>query len=261
MNNLYNYYKDGNLILFVGAGISKIFELPSWYELIKNLAIELNFDPEVFFTYGDFRELAEYYKLESDDKAYKKLKSKLKAIWNLNSIDISSSKIHKLIANGNYNIIYTTNYDNLLEKSLDYYGFKKQYNVIANVKDLKKKPKSREIIKFHGDLNTTSNLILGESSYFKRLDLEDPLDIKFRSDILGKSILFIGYSISDINIRYFLYKLTNTWKEHGKPSRNCASYVFSNTPNHIQQKILKTWNVNMISPDPPSEYRTPTLCS
>lgn len=40
-----------------------------------------------------------------------------------------------------------------------------------------------------------------------------PLDIKLRADALGKSILFIGYSLTDINIRYLLYKLHIQWAE------------------------------------------------
>ena len=64
-----------------------------------------------------------------------------------------------------------------------------------------------QIIKFHGDFDDDSSLVLTESSFFIALDFESPLDIKLRSDSLEKSLLFIGYSLSDINIRYMLYKL------------------------------------------------------
>ncbi|MDA7108033.1 hypothetical protein PJ022_24255 [Escherichia coli] len=35
-------------------------------------------------------------------------------------------------------------------------------------------------------------MVLDETSNFQRLEFETPLDIKFRSDVLGKSVLFIG---------------------------------------------------------------------
>lgn len=77
-----------------------------------------------------------------------------------------------------------------------------------------------------------------ESSYFSRLDFESPLDIKLRSDMLGKSILFVGYSLSDINIRYLLYKLDQIWK-NSNTNKRPTSYIFLPTPNPIQEEVLK----------------------
>ena len=48
------------------------------------------------------------------------------------------------------------------------------------------------ILKLHGDLDNENSLVLTETSYFERLPFESPVDIKLRSDTLGKSILFIG---------------------------------------------------------------------
>ncbi|WP_374706729.1 SIR2 family protein [Paenibacillus sp. J2TS4] len=36
--------------------------------------------------------------------------------------------------------------------------------------------------------------------------------MKLRSDLIGRSILFMGYSFSDLNIRYIWYKLKNMMK-------------------------------------------------
>ncbi len=50
-----------------------------------------------------------------------------------------------------------------------------------------------------------ASIVLGESSYFRRLDLESPLDIKLRADLPGRTVMFIGYSLADVNIRYLFY--------------------------------------------------------
>ena len=62
MDQLIKEYKKGKLILFVGAGVSANLGLPTWSELIGKLASDLDYDPDVFGTYGDFLALAEYYK-------------------------------------------------------------------------------------------------------------------------------------------------------------------------------------------------------
>ena len=45
------------------------------------------------------------------------------------------------------------------------------------------------------DFSDDSSIVLTESSYFERLEFNSPLDIKLRSDMLGKTILYIGYSL------------------------------------------------------------------
>ena len=120
--------------------------------------------------------------------------------WNVSDKVIKSSKIYEAIANLDFPLIYTTNYDHCLETALNCWG--KKYKKIVDVDDLVNLDSdTTQIVKFHGDTISDESIVLTESSYFKRLDFESPLDIKLRSDMLGKSILFIGYSLSDINIR------------------------------------------------------------
>ena len=89
--------------------------------------------------------------------------------------------------------------------------------------------------------------MLTESSYFKRLDFESPLDIKLRSDMLGRSILFIGYSLSDINVRFLLYKLDKLWQNSNiRVEKRPSSYIFLPTPNPIQENILRKRGIETI---------------
>jgi len=81
-------------------------------------------------------------------------------------------------------------------------------------------------LSLHGDFDDDSSLVLTESSYFERLSFESPLDIKLRYDSIGKSLLFIGYSLSDINIRYLLYKLQRLWAESDYSGVRPVSYIF-----------------------------------
>jgi NAD-dependent SIR2 family protein deacetylase len=55
-------YQTGKLVLFAGAGVSANLGLPSWGQLISRLANELDYDPEIFASYGNHLALAEFYR-------------------------------------------------------------------------------------------------------------------------------------------------------------------------------------------------------
>lgn len=244
MEQLLEAYKQNNVILFVGAGVSMGLGIPSWNQLIEKIASDLGYDPEIYSTFGDNLALAEYYRLKNGNLG--KLRSWMDRNWHSSDIKIDESKIHKIIANANFPLIYTTNYDRWIENAFDEYNQK--YHKIINVGDLTKTDTTTtQIIKFHGDFDDDNSIVLDETSYFKRLEFETPLDIKLRSDILGKTVLFIGYSLSDVNIRLLFYKLTQMWENDGQGSPQPSSYVFSPQPNPIQEEILKQWGISMIS--------------
>ncbi|MET3587770.1 hypothetical protein ABID21_003901 [Pseudorhizobium tarimense] len=99
-----------------------------------------------------------------------------------------------------------------LEAAFEHHG--KPYAKITNARDLTEVSEGvTQIIRFHGDLDDPASLVLAESDHFERLSFETPLDVRFRADALGKTVLFIGYSMSDMNIRLLLYRLRQTWHQ------------------------------------------------
>ena len=175
----------------------KILGLPVYSELMNQMAINLGYDPKQFKTWGngDFLIMAEYYYQQKGTLGA--LRSWMDRLWHHTDIAIGKSEIYKIIIDLDFPVIYTTNFDRWLENAYDYY--KKEYNKITNVADIAKIHTNKtQIIKFHGDFDDDSSLVLTESSFFRGLDFESPLDIKLRSDSLEKSLLFIGYSL----IRY-----------------------------------------------------------
>lgn len=241
--------QKGNTILFAGAGVSRNLNLPSYMSLIDHLAEELGFDPEIYRILGneDYLTLAEYYALEkgSIDSLLKKFQSE----WTVTTKSVKESKIHELLVKLNFPLIYTTNYDDGLELAFEQYAPHINYHKIANVQDIAESDGCyTQIVKFHGDMWTSdeSSIVLTESSYFDRLDFDSPLDVKFRSDILGKSVLFLGYSLSDINIRVLLYKLNKIWDSFDSKIVRPPVYMFLTSPNPIQEKILLSRGITPI---------------
>ena len=235
--------QNKNVILFVGAGISATLDLPTWSQLISHLAGELGYDEKLFRQYGDNLALAEYYYIQQGRIG--ELRSWMDKNWFVKEEVIQKSIIYETIVKLDFPLIYTTNYDQCIENAYKVWG--KDYKKIVDVDDLVNlDTKLTQIVKFHGDTVADDSIVLTESSYFERLDFESPLDINLRCDMLGKSILFVGYSLSDINIRYLIYKLDKLWKNSNNQKKRPASYIFLPTPNPIQETILKNRGVNAI---------------
>jgi hypothetical protein len=104
-----------------------------------------------------------------------------------------------------------------------------------------------QIVKFHGNFDNDASIVLTESSYFSRLDFESPLDVKLRADLLGRTVLFIGYSLADINIRYMLYRLSRQWSAYS--DARPKSFMFLARPNPIHERILAQRGINAFDSD------------
>lgn len=234
--------KKENVILFVGAGVSASLGLPNWSQLIEKLSKDLRYDSRVFAGYGESLALAEYYEIK---EGLEGLREWMQEKWNISKDEIKKSKIHEYIARLKFPIVYTTNYDHCLEQAFKVWG--NQYKKVVYVDDIVKIRSDRtQLIKLHGDMTDEKTIVLTEKSYFDRLDFETPLDMKLRSDILGKSILFIGYSLTDINIRLLIYKLDKIWDKANNGSSRPKLYIFLPTANPIQTEILKKRGIETI---------------
>ena len=231
------------VLLFVGAGLSAGLGLPPWDALIEHMARELGEDPEAFRAKGSYLTLAEYFRIAHGSIG--PLRSWMDREWHRTDVDIGKSRVHALLAKGRFPIIYTTNYDRWLECAFDHH--KVAYTRIISVADLARiQPDATQIIKFHGDLEDDATIVLDESSYFRRLDFESPLDIKLRADILGRSVVFLGYSLTDMNIRYLFYRLSRLWKSSVPDTAQPACYLLTPSANDVQRAVLAQWGIEIV---------------
>jgi SIR2-like domain len=90
-------------------------------------------------------------------------------------------------------------------------------------------------------------LVITETDYFNRLAFDSALDIKFRSDALGRTVLFIGYSMTDMNIRLLLHNIWRTWQTSGYQEDRPRSFVFMARSDQLQEAILGQWGITAVS--------------
>ncbi len=170
--------------------------------------------------------------------------------WNFTDCEIRRSRIHELISNLEFPVIYTTNYDRNIERALHLHGHR--VRPIRTVKDLVAvEEEERQVIKLHGDFDDDESIVLTETDYFKRLSFDTPLDIRLRSDVLAKPVLFVGYSLSDINVRLLLHKLWETWDSSPHKNHKPDLYIFLPRPNEVEQAVLERWGVKTLTGDSP----------
>jgi len=248
--------REHRAILFVGAGASMSVGLPSWRELIEHMAEELGVESEGFSGSNSHHTLAEFYRIKQGSIG--PLRSWMDRHWKVSENKVRSSKIHELIVTMEFPIIYTTNYDRNLEAAFEIH--QRPFVKVANARDVAKAVEGvTQIVKFHGDFDDDQSLVIAETDYFNRLSFDAPLDIKFRADALGKTILFIGYSMSDMNIRLLLHSLWKTWRQSGYENNRPKSFVFMAHSEPVQQAVLAQWGITTLieeSEDPEQALTT-----
>ena len=252
--HLHQEYKDGRLIPFLGAGFSKPLKLPDWSELIGWMAERLGFEPDLFRLHGRYEQLAEYFQL-SDHNHFQHLVYEMTRRFDSEEAVRArqTSRMHQALARLDWRSIYTTNYDSHVEGALR--DAKKKTSVLASFEDFqaRREPGTCEVIKFHGTLTNPETIVLTESSYFRRIALEAPVDQRLRADLLSNSFLFLGYSFSDTNIRYIWYRMQQLRTQgpagaRRPPARRGYFATFGVGP--IQPELLDQWNIDLIQLDP-----------
>lgn len=244
LEDLVGAIKKRQAILFAGAGVSMTVGLPSWSTLIGHIAEELDIDLSKF-NGGDlnYLTLAEFYRIRQGSIG--PLRSWMDRHWTLPEEKLKTSRVHELICKLDFPIIYTTNFDRNLETAFDLQD--KDYVKIVNAKDIARiREGVPQIVKYHGDFDDDDSIVIAETDYLDRLSFESPLDIKFRSDALGKTILFIGYSMTDLNIRFLLHRLWKTWAGSGYERDRPQSYVFMLRPNPVEHAVLEQWGLRVL---------------
>ncbi len=236
--------RERRVVLFAGAGLSVPLKLPSWSGLIRHMAEDLGYDPDVLVgPEADYLQLAEFYKLEKDSIG--PLRSWMDRNWNVQDADLLASRVHNQIVDLDFPIIYTTNYDRNIEKIFELRG--KKVSTIRTVLDVARASNDlTQVVKFHGDFDDDESLVVTESDYFERLQFESPLDVKFRSDVLGRSILFVGYSLADLNLRLLLYRLHKTWANTRFAAQRPSSFIFLLRPDPVQERVLSSRGIRPI---------------
>lgn len=249
---------ERRLIPFVGAGFSASLGLPTWEEMLRSVCAGLedaiDFDELLTATNNDLLQVAEYLFLKHD-RQIGPIRHQIEKSFSSASPKPLSSGAHVELVNLGAAQIYTTNYDDIIEQTYRALGL--PVNAVILPKDVALAHSDRtQVVKYHGDLAHDRTLVLTESAYYKRLDFESPMDLKFRSDLLGKSVLFMGYSFRDINIRIIWFKLMEMMRDIPEADRH-PSYIVRIGSNPALEDLYSAVGLTTVVLDPDGDADTP----
>ena len=172
--------RERRVIPFVGAGVSACMGLPGWDELLRQVSADLQIsETEPKLTYDTLRRAANGDPLRIAEYLYIRAGSNIGPLRlsMTNALTASSSVVsstpHVELLNLGAPQVYTTNFDDLIERT--YRELHQPMEVVALSRDVATAAgKHTEVVKYHGDLRYDNTLVLTESSYYTRLDFESP---------------------------------------------------------------------------------------
>lgn len=205
---------NNKLIIFVGAGVSQNSGLPSWTDLVKSLAQDIgiekkldvdgiNLSPNIIQQLNDKNSqfsADEYLKIPQYYFNKKKRKEYFNKVKNLLSKKANPNIINYLICELKPKHIITTNYDDLLEQT--YKKLQEPFSKISENKDLSTSHNNNFIIKMHGEITSKNpKFVLKEADYDNYSKDFKLIETYVKGLIATNTILFIGFSADDINVR------------------------------------------------------------
>lgn len=239
-----NYVKDlsdGNAAVFAGAGLSVGAGFVDWKGLLKDIAeeIELDIDKEEHDLVG----VAQYYCNEKNGRGVinqiivDQFKAKAKITEN-----------HQILARLPIGVFWTTNYDTLIEDSLE------SVNKIVDKKidqaNLAITLSNRDAIvyKMHGDVSQVQNAIITRDDYERYSQTHSLFTTALKGDLVSKTFLFIGFSFSDPNLNYILSRVRIGLEGNQRPHycilKNIVRDDFDNEETFLNAKAKQLLQIN-----------------
>ena len=119
----------------------------------------------------------------------------------VDQFDDSKGSISMYIMGMSMGVLYTTNQDNVLERCFEKFG--RKLNIVVELQDMgRQDPFFPTLYKYHGGLDVPESVVFTTEDYRARMSVrEHHLDVRLRSDCLSKSLVFLGFSFADPNVR------------------------------------------------------------
>lgn len=200
MNRFLNEYpealNDGVGAIFVGAGVSMGAGYPSWSALLNDIAEELEIDSK---NVHDLAALAQWSIQENGGAT---------RVRNVIKSEIGPDKpipeTVEIISRLPVRHIWTTNYDRLIERAFE--SISRPLNPISSPKDLALRvtPGAALLYKMHGSVDRLDDVVISTDDYELFRSKRGQYLPLFQAHLTSMSMLFIGISFTDPNIRHVL---------------------------------------------------------
>lgn len=219
--------KNGDAAIFAGAGLSASVGFVNWKELLKDFADELDLDIE---KEHDLIGVAQYY-----SNRYERGKINKRIINEFTTLK-QGSENHKLLSKIGISTFWTTNYDQLIERTLESDGKTVEKKIRNNDFSHNIKKKDAIVYKMHGDKDFPEEVVLIKDDYETYQDKRELFATALRGDLLSKTFLFIGFSFDDPNLEYILGRIKVLLKNN-TPTHYCFLKKYQEMTSKMRKVI------------------------
>jgi len=192
--------EEQNAAIFAGAGLSVSAGYVNWSELLREIADDLNLSVD---KEHDLVSLAQYHINESGNNRDGLNRAIIEHF--LHDSDITEN--HRILFRLPISSYWTTNYDDLIEKSLN------QAGKVADVKHIKEHMvrtvpnRDAVVYKMHGDASFPNDAVIAKDDYETYLQKRGPFITALAGELVSKTFLFLGFSFSDPNMDHVLSRI------------------------------------------------------
>lgn len=201
-------FVDNRVIPFVGAGFSKNavlpngISMPDWNELGRQIA--------EYITEYDYSNAIDALSLFESHFSRVKLIEILAKKLHIN--ELKPGETHRSFCNLFFDTICTTNFDFLLEHTLQ--ETKRPHSIIASEDRLPIDANEKtKVIKLHGDFNHPERMVITENDYDIYLERNKILATYISNLFITKTLFLVGYSFEDNDMRG-LWQIINSRLGH-----------------------------------------------
>lgn len=243
--------EKNRLVIFVGAGVSKNSGIPSWNELVRCFASKLHHGKckkckhyklncytdegckvRYNFCQDEYLKIPQYFFNSEGKDDY------MGIIRKVLNVKAKSNPIHELIMDLYPKHIITTNFDKLIENTKRPNSM--MYKVIIKDEELLTyQVNNNYIIKMHGDIDNPETIVLKENDYLRYHQDHILIETFIKSLLIDHTFLFIGYSLSDYNLKLIVSWIENLAKGADVKEKRSRNYILQPNIDNIEKYIEK----------------------
>lgn len=197
LNELVNAIRCDECVLFVGAGMSVNSGVTGYADLIRELAGALGMEDEVTEDLDAYLDIAQCYR---DAFPGRDLDVLIEAHFGSKHKPALPSLAHCLLLSLPIRFIVTTNYDSLLEDTLE--ALKRYPTRVASAEQVARTGyrDGTFVVKFHGDPDS-GRVVLSRGDYDAFFRDRPEMAALLEGLLLNQTFFFVGYSLRDPNFR------------------------------------------------------------
>lgn len=245
--------KNENAAIFAGAGLSVGTGLVNWKGLLKDTADELGLNVE---KEHDLIALAQYYENKKGGRG--SINEQLISEFT-KAVEVSEN--HKILASLPIKTYWTTNYDKLIEKTLEDYGKTVDTKICSANLAVNIPRRDAVVYKMHGDISLSHDAVITKDDYENYNEKRQVFTTALQGDLITKTFLFIGFSFDDPNLEYILSRirilLGNNTRDHYCFLKNVdrcdfkeeSEYIYEKTKQDLKIKDLKRYRIQALLVD------------